>query len=244
MPTFRKESRRRSFEISAIPRKQLLHALQRWPNRGPPLLAKCLLPLKLPANTRGWHIKIRNLFGLQNQSKTVKDAHFRLPFFALSNALASGSTLLQWSPRARLGLNLDPSPFHARNLYLVLSLTTGLVSVQFHCSFDDFFETVEYGGTDASYASITSSWKQLEGFMHVTGILTEEALQTHQSSDITTASTSSMPVQEFLDQDPTYDYAGFDPVFENLDDPTKEPEAAPTEGGTSSRGRHFPDGFL
>ncbi len=82
------------------------------------------------------------------------------PVFALDNALASGKSLPRWSPRARLGLNLGPSPIHARNVYLVLNLITGCVSPQYHCRFDDFFETTRHGGPDVSG---TICWQQLAG---------------------------------------------------------------------------------
>jgi len=36
---------------------------------------------------------------------------------------------------------LGHSPQHARSVALILSLKTGLISPQFHCSFDDLFET-------------------------------------------------------------------------------------------------------
>jgi hypothetical protein len=81
--------------------------------------------------------------------------------FALNNTLASNKALPRWDPRARLGLNLEPSPTHARNVHLVLSLTTGLVSPQFHVHFDDFFETCKYGVTDGGLAS---TWQCLAGF--------------------------------------------------------------------------------
>ena len=51
-------------------------------------------------------------------------------------------------------------PVHARNVSLVLSLTTGLVSPQFHCNHDDFFETVS-----RAPGSTASSWKRLLGFV-------------------------------------------------------------------------------
>jgi hypothetical protein len=41
---------------------------------------------------------------------------FGCPVFALQNVRASGSQLPRWSPRVRLGLNLGPSPMHARNV--------------------------------------------------------------------------------------------------------------------------------
>jgi hypothetical protein len=83
---------------------------------------------------------------------------FGCPVFALQNVLASGSQLPRWSTHARLGLNLRPSPMHARNVYLVLNLVTGCVSPQYHCCFDDFFETTRHSAPDVS---VTICWQQL-----------------------------------------------------------------------------------
>jgi hypothetical protein len=84
----------------------------------------------------------------------MKHVHtFACPVFALQNALAAGNAVPKWSPKARLGLNLGLSPMHARNFYLVLNLSTGLVSPQYHCRFKDFFETTKYGGPDVSVSS-------------------------------------------------------------------------------------------
>jgi hypothetical protein len=85
---------------------------------------------------------------------------FGCPAFALENDLAAGSSILHWSPRARLGVNLGSSPSPARNIYLVLNLHTGCVSPQYHCQFDDFFETVRHGGPDIS---VPTAWQQLSG---------------------------------------------------------------------------------
>ena len=45
--------------------------------------------------------------------------------------------------KARVGVYLGHSTQHSKSIALVLSLETGLVSPQFHCSFDDLFETTE-----------------------------------------------------------------------------------------------------
>jgi hypothetical protein len=47
---------------------------------------------------------------------------------------------------------------HARNVHLVLNLVTGCVSPQYHCHFDNFFETTCHGATDVSG---TICWQQL-----------------------------------------------------------------------------------
>jgi hypothetical protein len=103
----------------------------------------------------------------------MKHMHtFACSVFALDNALASGNSLPRWSTRARLGLNLGPSPIHALNVYLVLNLITGCVSLQYHCRFDDFFETTRHGGPDVSG---TICWQQLTGLSRADQISPEFA---------------------------------------------------------------------
>jgi hypothetical protein len=58
---------------------------------------------------------------------------------------------------------------HARNVYLVLKIT-GCVSPQYHCCFDDFFETTRHGGPDVSG---TICWQKLARFDRATTILSE-----------------------------------------------------------------------
>jgi hypothetical protein len=98
--------------------------------------------------------------------------------FALQNTLASGKSLPRWSPCARLGLNLGPSPMHARNGYLVLNLITGCVSSQYHCRFDNFFKTTRHRGPDVSG---TFCWQQLAGLDCTTAILLEVSTPTPNS---------------------------------------------------------------
>ena len=108
---------------------------------------------------------------------------FACPVFALQNELAAGNSVPKWSPRAQLGFNLGPSPMHARNVYLVLNLSTGLVSPQFHCKFDDFFETTKYGAPDIA---VSSTLHVLAGFKHVPAVKT-----TNQSSTLAQRKTPS-----------------------------------------------------
>ncbi len=123
-------------DLSESACKQLLHARQRWP---------AAIHLSL------WPYALRNTCFLHNTLPTQEDATSRLeaissvrigvkmrhlhtfgcPVFALQNELASGSSLPKWSPTARLGINLGPSPHHARNVYLVLNPHTGCVSSQY-----------------------------------------------------------------------------------------------------------------
>ncbi|MFN9981059.1 MAG: hypothetical protein ACK53Y_14125, partial [bacterium] len=58
-----------------------------------------------------------------------------------------------WIDRTRIGINLGPSPRHASSVALILNLKTGLVSPQFHCQYDDLFESTT--GTQARSRNIT-----------------------------------------------------------------------------------------
>ncbi len=142
-------------DLSESACKQLLHARARWPQAVHFVL---------------WPYTLRNAALLHNSLPVLEDGTLRLelfssicvgcnmkhehtfgcPVLALQNALASGNQLPRWSPCTCLGLNLGPSPRHARNVYLVLNLITGCVSPQYHCRFDDFFEMTRHGGPDVS----------------------------------------------------------------------------------------------
>jgi hypothetical protein len=155
------------WDLGESARKQLLHAHHRWP---------AAIHLAL------WPYALRYATYLHNTLPVLDDGTSRLemfslirvgmklghmhtfgcPVFALQKELSSEKTIPHWSSRARLGINLGPSPSHARNLYLILNLHTGCVSPQFHCRFDDFYETVKHGGPDVSVPSI---WQQLAGLV-------------------------------------------------------------------------------
>jgi hypothetical protein len=62
--------------------------------------------------------------------------------YVLKGPLQQGQKIRKWEERARIGVYLGQSPQHARSVALVLSLSTGNVSPQYHVQFDDLFETV------------------------------------------------------------------------------------------------------
>jgi hypothetical protein len=145
-------------DLSECACKQLLHARQRWPQA----VSTALWPYAL---RHAAHLSNVLLTGKDGQSKlerfsgikvglNMRFLHtFGCSVFALHSALASSNSIPRWDPRVRLGLNLGPSPMHARNVSLVLSLSTGLVSPQFRCRFDDFFKTCKYGVPDGGMSS-------------------------------------------------------------------------------------------
>ncbi len=164
-------------------RKQLLHARTCWPE---------------DVHFALWPYALRNAAYLHNNLPVLEDGTSRLllfssiqvgsnlkhvhtfgcPVFAFQNVLASGSQLPKWSPRARLGLNMGPSPMHARNVYLILNLGTGCVSPQYCCCFKDFFETMHHGAPDVSG---TICWQQLANLDCVRTVLFEVSMPNQHS---------------------------------------------------------------
>jgi hypothetical protein len=89
----------------------------------------------------------------------LKDCHTHLcPVYALNSSLTNGNSIPKWDNRCRLGINLGPSPRHARNVSLVLNLTTRLSSPQFHVKHDEFLWTV---ASRTGAPDTISNWKSL-----------------------------------------------------------------------------------
>jgi hypothetical protein len=102
-------------DLAESTQKQLLHARQRWPQA---------------VRTALWLYALRHTAHLNNVLPTLPEGQSKLelfssikvgynmrflhtfgcPVFALNNALASSKAIPRWDPRARLGLNLGPSP--------------------------------------------------------------------------------------------------------------------------------------
>jgi len=73
---------------------------------------------------------------------TTKYLHpFGCPVYVLQAALQSGGTQPKWNDRSRVGVYLGHSAQHAPSVALILNPTTGYVSPQFHCIYDNKFDT-------------------------------------------------------------------------------------------------------
>jgi len=92
---------------------------------------------------------------------------FGCPVYVLDDKMQSDKKGPKWSERARCGIYLGPSPRHARNVALVLSLETGMVSPQFHVTFDPLFETVRTNGKSPVVGLMPSPslWQVKLGFV-------------------------------------------------------------------------------
>ena len=158
---------RRIRDLQESARTMLVHAQRRWPST---------------ITTNLWPYAIRYANDMFNEApmKKQKDktpmelftgstvrfntrlAHtFGCPAYVLDNNLQSGTPIPKWSERARVGIFLGYSPQHSRTIGLILSLSSGLTSPQFHVQYDDAFETLR-----ASFgeAPPVSQWQYKAGF--------------------------------------------------------------------------------
>ena len=145
-------------------RTALLHAIQRWPSSINvqlwPYALRYAMEVynNIPAKDGGASPK--EIFSQIEVASNMKDFHtFGCPVYALDSRLQAKQAVNSWAPQARLGVNLGPSPRHARNVTMVLSLSTGLVSPQYHVKHDEFFETIDKKGN-----SPKAPWMTLAGF--------------------------------------------------------------------------------
>ena len=83
---------------------------------------------------------------------------FGCPVFVLKNESQQNKPHSKWDERAKVWVYLGISPHHNRNVALVLNRETGLVSPQYHVSYDDEFRTVINNEYD-------SLWKIKAGFV-------------------------------------------------------------------------------
>ena len=83
---------------------------------------------------------------------------FGCPVYVLASQLQNHQKLPRWNSRTRVRVYLGHSPYHATSMGLILSLDTGLISPQFHCTYNDLFHTPKLDN------HATSKWQELVGF--------------------------------------------------------------------------------
>jgi len=90
------------------------------------------------------------LFSRTPVRPTTKHLHaFGCPVYVLKAKLQSGDTIPKWNERARVGVYLGQSRQHASTVALILNPKTGFISPQFHCVYDDAFDSTK---NDASFS--------------------------------------------------------------------------------------------
>jgi hypothetical protein len=155
-------------DLQDLARTMMIHARHRWPQA----IAANLWPYALKmANDvhmstptlkqEGAPSPLEKFSGIAVLPKISSFHPFGCPVYVLDSAIASGKSLPKWEERARVGIYLGASPRHSRSVAMVLSLTTGLVSMQYHVVFDDHFQTIRNGRPGS--LSYKSDWQSLAG---------------------------------------------------------------------------------
>ena len=133
--------------VVAMARTMMLHAKLRWPKA----VTTKLWPMALKhAQHLINHVpNHNNVCPMDLVLKTtvprtaLRNLHvWGCPSFVLDPKLQDGGHIPKFDPKSRRGLHLGWSPMHASTVPLVLNLSTGNVSPQFHIVFDDWFSTV------------------------------------------------------------------------------------------------------
>ena len=155
-------------DLQELARTMILHAKQRWPSA----ITVNLWPYALrmanevsnvsPILDGRDHVSPVELFSQVQVKPEVKFTHtFGSPVYVLDAKLQAGKPKPKWEHRARVGIYLGPSPRHSRKVALVLNLSTGHVSPQFHCLFDDSCDTLR---PSSGNPLPLSEWQDRAGF--------------------------------------------------------------------------------
>jgi hypothetical protein len=143
---------RRIGELHDHARTMLIHARKRWPSAIDTHLWSYALHMANDAlhstpNIKRKQIPIEIFSGSKVSFNPMDCYHFGTPVYVLDNDMQA-EKIDKWAERARVGINLGRSSQHARTVALVLSMTTGLTSPQFHVKFDPTFQTLRksFGG--------------------------------------------------------------------------------------------------
>jgi hypothetical protein len=152
----------------SMARTMMLHAKLRWPKA----VSAKLWPMVIKHTQH-----LLNHLPSQNNvcpldlilRTTVPRDHFRTlhvwgcPAYVLDPKLQDGHKIPKFEPRSRRGLHLGWSPLHASNVPLILNLTTGNISPQFHVVFDDWFTSVssEDSSMDSEESLEGKAWTEL-----------------------------------------------------------------------------------
>jgi Reverse transcriptase (RNA-dependent DNA polymerase)/GAG-pre-integrase domain len=184
----RAEKRIRDAQDNA--RTSLIHANRRWPDAidarlWPYALRQAIDSMNrtpFPSATDGE--TPYELFSSTKVKPDLQNEHpFGCPAYALDGRLQSGNKINKWASRSRLAVYIGHSPQHARSVGLLLSLSTGLVSPQFHVKYDDNFATIRPDNHQPR-----SKWQALCGFESDDSVLTQDT-------------TGQLPVTAMKDQE-------------------------------------------
>ena len=95
-------------------------------------------------------------FSAMHNKINIRHYHtFVWSVYVLDARLQGASFIHKWDKQVRVGGYVGRSPIHAGNVSLVLNLSTGHFSPQFHVVFDETFSTIP----SLKNGSVPASWK-------------------------------------------------------------------------------------
>jgi hypothetical protein len=134
--------------VSRRARIFMFHAALRWPEH----YDKTLWPLAMSYSVHLHNHTPRRQDGLcpveiwtrskSNYSQLTNAHPWGCPVYVLDPRLQDGFKIPRWEPRSRRGIFMGTSSLHASTVGLILNPKTNRLSPQFHCVYDDYFETV------------------------------------------------------------------------------------------------------
>ena len=138
----------------------LIHAKHRWPE----VIHPCLWPFALKQaefnlnslrQRKSGKPRAKSFRAMHNKINSRHYHTFVCPVYVLDARLQGAIFIPKWNEQVRVGAYVGRSPIHAGNVSLILNLSTGHVSPQFHVVFDKSFSTVP----SLKNGSIPASWK-------------------------------------------------------------------------------------
>lgn len=182
--------------LQDLTRASLIHANARWRSVNvhlwPYALRTACEALNDSPNLKDVLKRAPRQIFTKNEHLNVNSKHwkpFGCPVYVLDDALQGSSRIFgKWKIRSNLGIYLGKSPLHGRNVALVLNRTTGLVSPQFHVTFDPSFRTAK----DDKYDDM---------WMTKTGFTAEEKKPTKKGKLSPVTRSVETPLQQMTDSE-------------------------------------------
>ena len=166
--------------IMSIARTMMIHAGIHWPDVADPSLwpmavkHATYLYNHVPSHTTG--LSPSDLFTKTRwPQKKFLDMHvWGCPVYVLEKALQDGNKIPRWKPRSHRSVYVGVSSAHASTVPLVLNVSTGAITPQFHVVFDDWFATVPSESENLPDFN-SDDWKKMFGESRFQYVLDEEA---------------------------------------------------------------------
>ena len=172
--------------IMSISRTMMIHSGIHWPEMARPTLwpmavaHACYVFNHVPDTSTG--LSPSDLFTkMRWPHKRFHDFHvWGCPVYVLDKSLQDGKKIPKWRPRSNRSIYMGVSLNHASSVPLVLNVSTGAVTPQFHIVFDDWFATVpSYEGETPDFSD--NDWNKLFGNSRFQYVLDEEEAHTNPS---------------------------------------------------------------